>query len=216
MGGHSVTIPYFTLDNEPLHVSLRCMKVSVCVVSLLLVINSLCAETYEFSSTKWGMSREEVRTVMGEKFDLQPTDEDGDIRFTGEIGGEEFLGFFLFAEYGLKAVTFIFLEDESEQKTFSWLQAKLCYNKLSKALAGKYGVPYVGEFFQSPYYEGDGYELSAISQGKGTFLRVWPKEGESESVVLTIKGEGYVRLTYKSPQHQEDRKRAIEESLDEL
>ncbi len=56
----------------------------------------------------------------------------------------------------------------------SWYTIKSDYKKLRDLYRSKYGKPTTDmEKFISPYYEGDGYELSAIRLGKCYYLSTW-------------------------------------------
>lgn len=49
----------------------------------------------------------------------------------------------------------------------SWISIKTDFNEFKDLLIKKYGVPtYDYHFFSSPYYEGDGYEISALTLDK--------------------------------------------------
>lgn len=49
----------------------------------------------------------------------------------------------------------------------SWYSLKSRYNEFRESLMEKYGAPSKKyEFFSSPYYEGDGYEMSALNNEK--------------------------------------------------
>ena len=192
------------------------MKSLTLLYILFLITSFLNAETYEFSSSKWGMSMEEAREVLGDKYDLQPVDESGNIKFFATIAGEEVTGVLYFEDYGLAMVALIFTDDVSENDFYSWSEAKRCYNTLATTLEKKYGVPHVSEYFNDPYYEGDGYELSALENGKGNYTRIWPKEGDSKNITLMIMGSGSVGIGYMSKTLQIQNKNTNSESLNEL
>lgn len=48
----------------------------------------------------------------------------------------------------------------------SWYSLKGEYNSFKESYTKKYGEPTSYEFFSSPYYEGDGYELQALKSEK--------------------------------------------------
>ncbi len=61
-----------------------------------------------------------------------------------------------------------------DTKGDSWYSVKGQYNKLKELYTSKYGKPSdSAEWFLSPYYEGDGYELSAIRNNKAFFFTKW-------------------------------------------
>ncbi len=61
-------------------------------------------------------------------------------------------------------VVYVFMEESL------WTSAKDLYIKLRNMLSQKYGYPAeIYEQFSEPYYEGDGYEFSAIANGQGVY-----------------------------------------------
>ena len=186
------------------------------IVIFLTFAANLFAETYEFSSAKWGATVVEVREALEHKFALEPTDVDGDIPISGLIGGNVFTGFLVFEDYGLSMVNLVFYDEQNDEETFSWLKAKVCYSTLANALERKYGVPYVAEFFTEPYYEGDGYEIQAIGEGNCVWQRAWPKEGDSENISLGVTSDGFVMITYMSDMCIAEVLRQNAQSIDEL
>lgn len=60
----------------------------------------------------------------------------------------------------------------------TWFSLKKTYDAFKESLTEKYGKPTNSfEFFSNPYYEGDGYELSALRQEKAHFLSGFDAEG---------------------------------------
>lgn len=60
----------------------------------------------------------------------------------------------------------------------TWFSLKNTYDAFKESLTEKYGKPTnTFEFFSNPYYEGDGYELSALRQEKAHFLSSFDAEG---------------------------------------
>ena len=54
-----------------------------------------------------------------------------------------------------------------------WYSIKDEYEKLKKQLSKKYGNPTSYEYFSEPYYEGDGYELTALSCDHCTYMSIF-------------------------------------------
>ena len=82
----------------------------------------------------------------------------------------------------------------------TWETARNKYNDLVGVLEQKYGpVSEKYEYFSSPYYDGDGYELQAISSDNGTWASLWfdlvsfPNLG----VCVEIEDEGLVTVLYE-------------------
>lgn len=59
-------------------------------------------------------------------------------------------------------------------KKTTWSSLKGNYLDLLSTLTSKYGEPTnKGEIFKDPYYEGDGYEMSAVATEKVVYLAYW-------------------------------------------
>ncbi len=60
------------------------------------------------------------------------------------------------------------------ETTNSWISLKSNYSAIQELCTSKYGKPLLSlRSFDSPYYEGDGYEISAIKLGKCTYADIW-------------------------------------------
>jgi len=80
----------------------------------------------------------------------------------------------------------------------TWKSIKSQYDRLLVMLTDKYGEPdgsYEG--FKSPYYEGDGYEMSAITQEKCNYSAYWLNKGNL-SLSLEITKFKEVRIAYEN------------------
>lgn len=76
----------------------------------------------------------------------------------------------------------------------TWSSLKHDYITLKGALSDKYGKPSVyREFFNKPYYEGDGYEMTAVRSDNITFVSRWIKE--NGEIVLSI-SNGHIQMFY--------------------
>ena len=80
-----------------------------------------------------------------------------------------------------------------------WYSCKSKYEDLKELLRTKYKVDGIYELFRSPYYEGDGYELSAISQEKAMWKTYFScDEGHiSISIDASNTSEGYITVVYE-------------------
>lgn len=95
----------------------------------------------------------------------------------------------------------------------SWSSLKSEYTDMKTIFIKKYGEPTdCFAFFKDPYYEGDGYELSAISKGNASFSCFWEniedgkmnvsvEIGKSQSVVLHYEN---IKLTQVKNKEQEE------------
>ena len=76
-----------------------------------------------------------------------------------------------------------------------WRYLKNQYNKLATMLSEKYGPCEIDRRdFDSPYYDGDGYEMSAIRRNKCTYRTLWKvTDGD---IFLAITSEANIILMY--------------------
>lgn len=89
-----------------------------------------------------------------------------------------------------------FGEDES------WQDLKSYYFEYVKLYASKYGEPSNHfEFFSSPYYEGDGYELQALRKDKCNYLTAF--ELSNGVITISITTQGKVSLSYEDSKNAE-------------
>lgn len=75
-------------------------------------------------------------------------------------------------------------------QSYSWYSSKSSFSKYRDILIEKYGTPkdeYT--FFSKPYYEGDGYEMSAIRNDKCVYFNSW--ENEEGYIVLELRSYKY-------------------------
>ena len=74
----------------------------------------------------------------------------------------------------------------------SWYSIKADFKKLENNLEEKYGAPTLQrKSFDSPYYEGDGYEMSAVRLDKcNYFSRFLTEDGEINIMILKSKKIG--------------------------
>lgn len=70
----------------------------------------------------------------------------------------------------------------------SWYSLKQEYNEYLTFMIGKYGRPNaIYDLFIDPYYEGDGYELSAVRLEKCKYAAFWDKYSIEISRYLQVK-----------------------------
>jgi hypothetical protein len=90
-----------------------------------------------------------------------------------------------------KAVVFL-----TEEK--SWHSIKTSYNDLLENLKSKYGEPNSSYgFFKDPYYEGDGYEVSAVKLEKCFYVSFW-EDKDNANIMLSISEYMQVRIGYEN------------------
>lgn len=89
----------------------------------------------------------------------------------------------------------VYLEESS-----SWQTLKAEYLNLKKLYTEKYGRPKSNERFYKPYYEGDGYEISALRREKCTYSSKFESENTIIDLLISYNGEsdkGFVFVIYK-------------------
>ncbi len=78
----------------------------------------------------------------------------------------------------------------------SWTSLKSQYRDMVDLYKQKYSVDQSYEFFSSPYYEGDGYELSAFKHDKGNYITFF-KEG----VIVEINDDAALQVSYENKEN---------------
>jgi hypothetical protein len=87
----------------------------------------------------------------------------------------------------------IYLEEQT-----TWNSLKSDYDKYFEIFKQKYGEPdNQYSFFSSPYKEGDGYELTAVTLEKCTFSAYWLSRNNS-SISINISKWNQVQLIYEN------------------
>ena len=83
-------------------------------------------------------------------------------------------------------------------KKTTWYSLKSSYNDLLSALTEKYGEPETSySSFSDPYFEGDGYEMSAVSLEKVNYYSAWlNKLNGNLSISLEISKYNQVNVMY--------------------
>lgn len=80
-----------------------------------------------------------------------------------------------------------------------WYNTKHQYNEMKELFNTKYNLINDFEYFHSPYYEGDGYELSAIKQEKATYKSFFdcPEGFVTLELGATNSNEGHLIIIYE-------------------
>jgi hypothetical protein len=102
-------------------------------------------------------------------------------------------------------------------KKDSWYRLKTSYETYLTAFKEKYGVPVNSySFFDSPYYEGDGYEESAVANDKVVYGSFW-YDYYNTNIYLGISKYMQVQISYENAkniiiaekEHKEKQKRVF-------
>ena len=83
------------------------------------------------------------------------------------------------------------------EKSDSWATLKHTYKEYKSLLATKYGEGDSFEHFSSPYYEGDGYEISALRNGKCGYKTTFNAANGKVAIALLYADKGVVALSYE-------------------
>jgi hypothetical protein len=83
-------------------------------------------------------------------------------------------------------------------KQYNWYGIKTEYNYWKDMLNTKYSNPDSYENFIDPYYEGDGYEMSAITIEKCNYGTFWMNQPNNLNVSLQISKYQQVKLSYEN------------------
>lgn len=92
----------------------------------------------------------------------------------------------------------------------SWYSLKSLYLRLKEQYTNKYNECQSFEFFSSPYYEGDGYEMLALRLDKCTYASYF--ETPEGIISIEIK-EKYIFITYEDAINLEKAKAELNESV---
>lgn len=93
----------------------------------------------------------------------------------------------------------------------TWYSLKSQYERYFDIFEKKYGEPDSKyDFFSSPYEEGDGYEMSAVSLEKATFSAFWLKR-ENLTISLSISKWKQVEVVYENDKNMDLAKKEKEE-----
>lgn len=84
-------------------------------------------------------------------------------------------------------------------KKSTWESLKGNYQDYLGLLTTKYGKPSSSySFFKEPYYEGDGYELTAVKAEKCVYAAYWLEMLDNTSISLTISEYQQVQINYEN------------------
>ena len=84
-------------------------------------------------------------------------------------------------------------------KVSTWSIIKRQYERYKTSFSEKYGTPdHNYEFFDSPYYEGDGYEESAVKNEKCFYASIWDC-----GLMVSISQFMQIKLVYEDPINSE-------------
>lgn len=108
---------------------------------------------------------------------------DGAVVMTGKFVNEDC---FIYLLYTTKTKQIWKVAVFIENTYTSWSAIKNDFNNYKELYSKKYGHPdYDFHFFSSPYYEGDGYEMSALKNNKCTYFTTFAVPGGMIGITMT-------------------------------
>ncbi len=84
-----------------------------------------------------------------------------------------------------------------------WFSLKSEYQEWKNKLTTKYGTPQSYEYFSEPYYEGDGYEMSALSNEHCQYSSYFTDKETEGTIVVRMSQNGCVTMVYED-KHNSD------------
>lgn len=144
------------------------------------------AERPTFADCAWGSNRQSVNAQLRASGFSSKQDEDGDVRFEGNLLGHKTVGIAFFSHEGLAKVIVRLATPDKD--------ALGVYRRMQETLKRKYGQPQnTFRIFRSPYHDGDGYEEQAIRLGKGTLATFW------DGLYMEVTDKLTVDISYEGP-----------------
>lgn len=162
----------------------------VLLFTLLLLSINLYAQ--EFMGIKVDGTKEQLISKFTEKGFKVISNQKGSLVVDGgTIGSTPIEVVILFTPKTKVAWKFaVFLPKQTD-----WYTIKAEYQKYKDLFISKYGEPESDyHFFSTPYYEGDGYEMSAVGLEKCTYSCFW-----KDYYAIEISKYKQVKITYENP-----------------
>ena len=173
-------------------------------IALSLILNSSFSQTFDGIAIDGDLStaiaKYKLKGYLVEKYF------DGGVILNGEVLGAK-IELYIFTTIKTKKVFKAVVYLPRRQ---SWFTLKNEYEKYFVTFTDKYGMEDSKyEFFTSPYFEGDGYELQALKLEKATFAGYWFNKNNT-TIALEISEYQQVKITYENDRNQVIAKREID------
>ena len=138
-------------------------------------------------------------------FVLDYAEEDG-VQMTGTFIGRD-CNLYMFKDP--KTEKFRVVSVCFKKKYNSWYSLKGSYTKIVNGYIGKYGNPSkTAHTFLYPYYEGDGYEMSAVRSDNCRYWSYW--EFDEGNIIVTILKDAKIMIYYRDKLNGEERENKID------
>lgn len=174
-------------------------KIYITLIILLLNVLAFSQTTDSIIKgvigVKFGMRQSQVKSIILSKGGTleKTTSQDYGISLSYKnlsfLSNKANLTHFKFYKDSLFGISFCFIVDAN-----GFTQAK--YDALKEKIETKYGDGKCTRSFVDPYYDGDGYEMSAVDQGKATISCLWADIYE-HTIELSIKISLMVVIEYQ-------------------
>lgn len=170
------------------------MKKLIVKIAILLV--SLNSYSQSWNGIPISGSLNTIKTNLSAKGFTLVTNENNNAFFRGVVNGVDYevLVFSTPITYQVaKLVVYL-------PKKTNWADIKYEYDYIKDMLTEKYGSSNSYRFFESPYYEGDGYEMSAIESEKCHYSSYWLKIDQEPNLAVATEISRYkqVKVTYEN------------------
>jgi hypothetical protein len=150
------------------------------------------AISYRFANLEWGADEETVKLILTKNYTFVEKEADGDLRFDGEILSEKVTILAYMSEGKLVRVV-LRVNPHSDD-------LRATYKRFKTSLIERYGKPVRDdEFYNRPYYKGDGYEESAIRLGKGALITEWKKHSDGTKLSMFAFRSDSIQIGYDTP-----------------
>jgi hypothetical protein len=168
------------------------MKKYILSIILLVSVSAISAQSFDGVPISGDLPTA-IAKYKAKGYVLSKYIEQGAI-IKGRVAGRD-IELFVFVTPKTKKVCKVvaFFDEET-----SWYSLKSTYNTFYDILTEKYGYPddrY--SKFLDPYYEGDGYEMSAVGLDKTLFAAYWYKK-DNLTVAVEISKYKQVKLVYEN------------------
>lgn len=159
----------------------------------LLIANFTMAQSFNGVAIS-GSSSNAIAQFKAKGFRVTDASMQGATIMKGNIGIEP-VEIFIFETPKTKQVFKISIYFQEEK---TWPSIKKTYTRYLETLSNKYGQPdYTYASFTNPYYEGDGYEMSAVELEKCDYSSVWLNK-DNTNISVEISKYKQVKIIYEN------------------
>jgi hypothetical protein len=171
------------------------------IVTIAVMMISMIAKSQEFMGVRPAGKKYEILAKFKAKGFHVTLEKENTLSMEGTMAGKKVE---LIASFTPISKTcwafFVYLPVQN-----NWYDIKTSYQDYVDILTQKYGTPKAHyEFFTSPYYEGDGYEMSAIALEKCTYFTHW------DTIAVSISEFKQIKIQYENKINRELKDREMD------